>query len=61
MTFYDDDPYDPPCGDGEWREGQCDQCSGVTDAPGPLTPVCACAIGQGAPGGACRCGPPPAA
>lgn len=48
----------------EWAEGQCDNCTGSTaedlqrasEGPG-IIPVCACAIGQGAPPDACVCGP----
>ncbi|MFE9448314.1 hypothetical protein [Streptomyces sp. NPDC006739] len=50
--------------DEEWQEGQCDMCFGSTpedlqraaESPG-IVPVCACAIGQGAPADECRCGP----
>ncbi len=48
--------------DDEWQPGECDNCfggdeNGVT-ATGPLGDVfCACAIGQGAAEGECRCGP----
>lgn len=47
----------------EDEEGQCDWCTGSTAedvaraAAGELVPVCACAIGQGAPPEECRCGP----
>lgn len=48
----------------EWQEGECDMCLGSTpedvkraaEEPG-VVPVCACAIGQGAPADECRCGP----
>ncbi|MEU1630859.1 hypothetical protein ABZ746_37575 [Streptomyces sp. NPDC020096] len=44
-------------GDGEWQPGECDNCFGEP-VEGPLgTIYCACAIGQGAPEGECRCGP----
>lgn len=50
--------------DEEWQEGTCDLCPGSTEedlkraqeGPG-IIPVCACAIGQGAPLGECQCGP----
>lgn len=47
----------------EWAEGQCDNCTGSTPEEvahavnGGFITVCACAIGQGAPAGACVCGP----
>ncbi|MFJ6530869.1 hypothetical protein ACIQMZ_37185 [Streptomyces longwoodensis] len=57
---YDDDDQEDA---QEWREGQCDNCSGgdaagVT-AEGPLGPLyCACKIGQGAEDpNDCTCGP----
>lgn len=52
----------------EWSEGQCDNCTGKAPADGeeitlsrsfpnaPITPVCACAIGQGASPENCVCG-----
>lgn len=47
----------------EWTEGQCDNCTGSTPAEVAaaaksrvMIPVCACAIGQGAPADACVCG-----
>ena len=48
--------------DGEWREGECDNCTGGDEngvtATGPLGPLfCACFIGQGADEENCRCGP----
>lgn len=54
--------------DNEWQpnQGECDNCSGSTaqelsraslpNASSPFTPVCACAIGQGAPAEECVCG-----
>lgn len=59
--YYQDDDAE------EWQPGTCDNCYGSTEedleraAKGPgLIPVCACAIGEGAPLGECRCGPPTA-
>lgn len=50
--------------DEEWQPGECDACFGSTPedlrraAEGlGIVPVCACAIGQGAPEGECQCGP----
>jgi hypothetical protein len=42
----------------EWREGDCDNCSGFVPDPDdpPMTPACACKIGQGAAAEDCRCG-----
>jgi hypothetical protein len=69
MAVYDpyyDDPYESPDYDDaeEWQEGQCDNCTGSTAAEleaaatgNTITPVCACAIGQGATADACVCGP----
>lgn len=59
-----DDQYDDDFDAEEWPEGGCDNCGGSTPeelaaaATGrSLTPVCACAIGQGADAEDCRCGP----
>ncbi|MFF4403682.1 hypothetical protein [Streptomyces sp. NPDC001404] len=42
----------------EWQAGQCDNCTGVKPGNGVgITPVCACAIGQGASSDDCVCGP----
>lgn len=62
---YDDEyEYDPVDVAEEWTEGQCDNCTGSTAedlaraaASSGITPVCACAIGQGAPAEECECGP----
>lgn len=60
----DEDDYDGPAGDEEWQPGTCDRCSGdsgqaerAAQMASVLIPVCACAIGQGAPLGECQCGP----
>ncbi|NUR04238.1 MAG: hypothetical protein HOY79_49380 [Streptomyces sp.] len=61
----EDDPSEDELQDAEeWQEGTCDMCLGSTledlvhaAEPGALIPVCACAIGQGAPPDECRCGP----
>lgn len=59
---YDDEDFDDDSG-GEPQPGECDQCPGSTAvdleraATQGLTPVCACAIGQGAGPGNCVCGP----
>lgn len=59
-----DDYEDRPMEDApEWQPGECDMCAGSTPedleraSQGGFIPVCACAIGQGAPAGECRCGP----
>ena len=54
---YDD--YDDVQDAEEWQEGQCCHCSGHVPGPNdpPLTPACACAIGQGAAPEDCMCGP----
>jgi hypothetical protein len=60
-TYVDDD-FDDELEDAEeWREGECDNCSGGDEngvtATGPLGDLyCACRIGQGAPEDECRCG-----
>ncbi|MGW5477681.1 hypothetical protein [Streptomyces sp. NPDC004008] len=48
----------------EWQEGECDMCFGAAlpqdlepGEAGGIVPVCACAIGQGAPADECQCGP----
>lgn len=48
----------------EWQEGQCDNCPGdsgqaerAAQMASAIVPVCACAIGQGAPPEECQCGP----
>ncbi|MEU5596652.1 hypothetical protein [Streptomyces sp. NPDC020298] len=63
VDYDEDDLVDDDDGE-EWQEGQCDMCTGSTpedlkraSEPGALIPVCACAIGQGAPPDECRCGP----
>jgi len=55
--LYDEDDYLDDEEDGEWQEGDCDNCAGFVPGPGdpPLTPACACKIGQGAAED-CRCG-----
>lgn len=58
--YFDDDQDDTEDAQ-EWREGECDNCSGGDEngvtATGPLGPLyCACRIGQGDPDN-CKCGP----
>lgn len=60
----DHDDTDDPEGDEEWRPGTCDNCAGdsgqaerAAQMASAIIPVCACAIGQGAPPGQCHCGP----
>lgn len=66
VDYDEDEPYDEDDQEDtdEWQPGQCDMCTGSTpedvkraaEEPG-IVPVCACAIGQGAPADECRCGP----
>lgn len=64
-----DHEHDHPCDDGcycpctddtvgEWQPGECDHCWGIVILDAPMSPVCACATGQGAPLHECVCGPP---
>ncbi|MEV6833505.1 hypothetical protein AB0N17_03070 [Streptomyces sp. NPDC051133] len=61
---YDEDELADEDAAEEWQEGECDMCLGSTpedlaraSEPDALVPVCACALGQGAPADECRCGP----
>jgi hypothetical protein len=60
---YEDDHEDQDDAE-EHAEGACDQCTGSTAedlkramSGASITPVCACAIGQGASSEDCVCGP----
>jgi hypothetical protein len=57
-TEYDLSDEDDLLDDDEWQEGDCDHCTGYVPGPGdpPMTPACACKIGQGAAAEDCQCG-----
>jgi hypothetical protein len=56
---YDENEFEDFEDGEEWQPGQCCNCSGYVPEPNdpPLTPACACAIGQGASPEDCVCGP----
>lgn len=59
---FDDEFDDEELPDGELDVvlGVCDNCPGTAPEPGTMgaiTPVCACALGQGAGPDECTCGP----
>lgn len=64
--YPDDDQDDDDQADAlDWQPGECDYCPGhaggqaeiAAAMASSIVPVCACAIGQGAPADECLCGP----
>jgi hypothetical protein len=59
FDLYDEDDILIDDDSDEWQVGDCDHCAGHVPDPDdpPMTPACACAIGQGAAAEDCHCGP----